>query len=207
MGRLRSLFTLPLLLTAIHPSSAAAQIHRAASAADSAGDAQPAAGWAKLLGKNYRSPDLVSVEATLDDSALTLTVRFAPGSFDPNRTLALIALDADGDSTTGTHSGNWPPGQDYSIQVGATAFHTATELTTFGNGVVTARDTIGPFTVLPDGYSLVLAPIASEQADKLRFYVMSQIALTEDGSTGVLDVIPGTAGGGEPKPSGWITLH
>ncbi len=209
-----ALLTLPILLAVAHSTPAAAQgeprTHRAASVSDAAGDAAPATRWAKALGKNYQSPDLISVVASLDDSALTITVRFAPGTFDANRTVALIALDADGDSTTGTRSGEWPAGEDYGIRVGATAFYTATELTTFsGDGAVAARDTLGPYTVLADGYSVRL-PLAANGAQwsRLRLYVMSQIALAEDGYTYVLDVVPGTAAAGnEPKPDGWIELR
>lgn len=203
---------LPILLMTgvLAPAAARGQSpsQLAANVSDSTGDARLLTRWATLLGKHYPSPDLISVAASLDDSVLSIVVRFAPGTFDPYRTLADIALDVDGDSTTGTRGGDWPAGEDYSLRIGATAFHSATELTTFANGVVTARDTIGPFSVLPDGYAVRLSLGANgPQWRRMRLYVTTQVALDEKGSTFVLDVIPGTAGADEPRASGWITLR
>ncbi len=208
------LLTFPFLLSIAHPAPGTAQdashANRVATVSDPAGDAQPATRWADLLGKNYRSPDLTSVVASVDDRALTVEVRFAPGTFDANRTVAVIALDTDGDLTTGTRSGEWPAGEDYSIRLGGTAYYTATERMTFSRtGTLAARDTLGPYTVLADGYAvrIPLAAIGGD-ASRLRLYVISQIALAEDRYSYVLDSVPGTTtSGNEPKPNGWIEVR
>ena len=69
------------------------------------------------------SPDLVFANATAAGGVLAMHIRFAPGTFDPERTQISIALDTDRDPSTGYH-GFYPYafdsnvlGADYMINI------------------------------------------------------------------------------------------
>lgn len=90
---------------------------------DPAGDAKsatPYVNWpdpALRLPTGYRSPDIVAVESRLEGHHLLVTVRFAPGTYDPDRTIVHIGIDADRDAETGSTLPGWARGFDYEAHV------------------------------------------------------------------------------------------
>lgn len=99
----------------------AQEVHR-----DPVGDAGSAAGYADWpdpalrLPVGYRSPDIVSVESRLEGDYLTVTVRFAPGTYDRDRTKVTVGVDADRDTSTGSKLAGWTHGIDYEAELWAT---------------------------------------------------------------------------------------
>jgi hypothetical protein len=71
-----------------------------------------------------RPADLVYTGVQVTDHALRLTVRFAPGSFDPSTTGAMVLLDTDLDPATSVHSAGFRP--DYLVSLHAGPVREAT---------------------------------------------------------------------------------
>ncbi|MCZ6485072.1 MAG: hypothetical protein O6826_05185, partial [Acidobacteria bacterium] len=74
------------------------QVEIFGSVADPSGDASPSE-------NDDPDPDVISATVTSDGINLTLTVRYAPGTFDPQLTQAVFLFDTDQDPNTG-HPGS-----------------------------------------------------------------------------------------------------
>jgi hypothetical protein len=76
-------------------------------------------GW--NLPANYPAPDIALVMAVVSEGVLRLSIRYAPGSFDPARTVASVNIDTDMDASTGWQEAGFLPGADYGFGFGGPA--------------------------------------------------------------------------------------
>ena len=162
------------------------------SAADPVGDAS--------TDPSAPSPDLISATATASDGNLKLSVRFNEGTFNPQTTMATFGLDMDQNPATGhpgvASSGTIDAqilGSDFIVQMGS-AFnlgqarifrYTGPPINTF---TLTA---FVPITTLANGIevSIPLRDLADDEGG-LNFKVTSASQVSENGFTGILDIMP-----------------
>lgn len=158
-------------------------------AIDPVGDAVAVAGAAPL-------PDLIAVSVTATSTDLRLSVRFAPGSFDADRTRAHFSFDTDQNPNTG-HPG---VAADGSMDANVIGLEYAVD---FAGAFATLLQHIGPpddffvlagtfpATATANGFdaSIPLSALGGNDG-RLNFKVTSTVRLTPTTFTGILDVLP-----------------
>lgn len=147
------------------------------------------------------APDLVSANATVNRGNLTLQLRFAPGTFDPNATMATVVLDIDQNNTTGfsgvdgAHNDARLIGHEYLIEAGSQSIGSTPTLATFNpaTGGFSSQKA-GTLTFVTDGVDVVM-PLSALGGDRgeLNFKVLAQTQITfpPDGTgyTGIVDYL------------------
>jgi CARDB protein len=160
-----------------------------------------ATGDALIDGRVPTAPDLVSANATVNRGNLTLQLRFAPGTFDPNATMATVVLDIDQNNTTGfsgvdgAHNDAGLIGHEYLIEAGSQSIGSTPTLATFNpaTGGFSSQKA-GTLTFVTDGVDVVM-PLSALGGDRgeLNFKVLAQTQITfpPDGTayTGIVDYL------------------
>jgi hypothetical protein len=156
---------------------------------DPVGDALP---W----GGVSVSPDLVSADAIAAGGVLAMHIRFAPGTFDPERTQISIALDTDQDPSTG-YQGFYPYAfdsnvlsTDYMITM-VTAARVASVNRCgglLGNGCAGSYQTT--VRVLPDEIGLSVPLPILHSNGRVNFKVCVSSFVPDKGYTPYLDCMP-----------------
>jgi len=144
------------------------------------------------------APDLVSGTARVDRGNLTLQLRFAPGTFDQNVTMATVIIDVDQNSATGfpgvdgANNDQSLIGAEYNLEVGSQSIGTTASLFTFAPGVGFTEQKVGAITYVTGGADVVL-PLSALGRDRgemnFKVLVQTQTSFPPDGVgyTGIVD--------------------
>jgi hypothetical protein len=142
-------------------------------------------------------PDLVSASVEAADGFLTLRVRFADGTFDPDVSAVTFSLDTDQDPATG-HPGvnaagtidNELIGSEFIVRMGSACQPGDATLRKFtgtlNQFVEVARATV---TVVTNGYDVSFPFARVEDDGRLNFKVTAAALISECGFTGILDIM------------------
>ena len=181
---MKRLYSLPLaaLLLLFAPHSAAAAPIYIGSVVDGLGGS---------LG-----PDIIFAGIVVDDSWITFTMRFAPGTLDPLTTKTSFTLDADQNSATGD---SWNGlGVEFLVIQGYLGNTGTASLTQFGGGPSVLLGTV-PVSFLADQveYSFARSLFGAEDGS-LDFIAAVQTALSGDSATPISDFAPDINRGAGP---------
>ena len=144
------------------------------------------------------NPDLVSATVIVQDVFTTMKVRFAPGTFNANTTVAQFLLDTDQNPATGhpgTNSGCVTDaaqiGSEYFVEFGSTVHGTTAQLqpylgtcNSFGPGTTTAA---GSVTYLADGMDVTFPRSLIANDDGFLNFKVVTFSFIGPGFTGVVD--------------------
>ena len=141
---------------------------------DPAGDALPDP-------SDRTSPDLVHGTIDVSNGTLMISVKFAPGAFDPATSRLTVQLDTDQNASTGIRAGNL--GVDYIIDMFASTGQ-ASVLKAVPTGACTATDpcyvqaSTAQLSVATDGMTATLPLSAVGSSDgRLMFRVLSYLSM------------------------------
>ena len=146
------------------------------------------------------SPDLISAAATASGGNLKLSVRFSEGTFNPQTTTATFGLDMDQNPATG-HPGVASSGtidgqilgSDFIVDMGSAFNRGQARISRYtGPPINTFTLTASvPITTLANGIdvSIPLRDLADDEGG-LNFKVTSASQVSENGFTGILDIMP-----------------
>lgn len=160
--------------------------------------------YVRMLGADYRSPDIRQVLATVRDGFLNIEVHFAPETFDPDRTKISLYLDTDEDMGTGVQRRDIPSGTDHMITFGARAYYpTSMHFAYAPSNPRGLGRPAGPYQILADGLaiSIPLERIGSVEP-RIRFYVAADVAFDRESSTTIMDGVPG-----DTVPTDWVPIR
>ncbi len=174
---------------------------------DREGDSHPITiypAYVQRLGTAYRSPDIRTVTAAVEDAFLNVEVNFAPGTFDPARTRVSLYLDTDDDASTGAQRTDLPSGADHMITFGASGYYPTSMHHIYpssGRGAVVRP--AEPYEILANGLAIriPLQRIGTDNS-RFRFYVAADVIFERGESTMIMDGVPG-----DTIPTGWIPLR
>jgi hypothetical protein len=147
------------------------------------------------------APDIASISATAANGALTLSVRFAQGAFDPHRTSVSFHLDTDQNPATGqpgvAASGtldNGIIGVDYIVNIGSDYYGASASLLKYGGTLNFFTGVAGgpfPVTYTADGMDVTI-PLSAigNTSGLINFKATSVLQVSVNGFTGILDTAP-----------------
>lgn len=146
-------------------------------------------------------PDITLVSAARNKDSLTIAVRFAPRSFDPQTANAIIGVDSDGNAATGFSSrpSYWPRGADYELRL---SLESARLMSASGGTSVN----LGRPEFLGDGYSIQVA-LASLgiNRDSVALYTFGADAGLSDAAPGGQQYGAGVSSALIPSAEYWRT--
>jgi len=145
------------------------------------------------------SPDLISMTATAAGGTLTLSVRFAPGTFDSQTTEAEVLLDTDQNPTTGSPGSDAGGvhdagiiGVDYLMRMGSALNGSQARVFQYA-GTPNSFTAIGSTTVtfVTDGMDVTIPlSLLGHDDGQMNIKVTTAAQVSPTGSTGVLDYMP-----------------
>ncbi len=145
------------------------------------------------------SPDLASATITVSSGSMTINVRFATGTFNPNTTFIQTGIDTDQNPSTG-HPGsnasgiddNGIIGTDYIVDMGSDYYGNQAEIMHYA-GTPNSFTHVGyvPVTYVGNGMDVIIPlSIISNDDGRLNFKVTCATQISPGGFTGVLDTMP-----------------
>ena len=186
---------LALLLLLSVPHYAAAGPVYVASVADAVGD-------------SFSGPDIVFAGIVIDDSWVTFTMRFAPGTLDPATTKSSFTLDTDQNSATGVPWNGL--GAEVLISQGYLGDTATAHLTPLAGGFTPGSSAVSFFANRIE-YSFARSLFGAEDGS-LDFIAAVQTALSANSSTPINDFAPdfgnwpGSTAVRVPEPSTFAML-
>jgi len=136
-------------------------------------------------------PDLLSASIEITSgNRMVISVRCAPGTFDPPTTYIQVGLDADQNPATGDPFEGL--GLEYIVNMGSSYYGEEAEVQRFSGGDPAYRR-VGtvPITRVGDGIDVgIPLSMLGDDDGRLTFRVVSSYYLGGNGFTGILDYMP-----------------
>jgi hypothetical protein len=148
------------------------------------------------IAADYRAPDLLSVSGEVLGGILQVRLLLAPSTYDRERTKAIVYVDSDLDTRTGTSGPDWQAGADYSFELlrGRYSVFSHRKVGYGETGRIGAYEVAGDTVVL----RFPLEPLGGRR--EVRVSALTLIDIADRVTSQIIDAAPG----GSEQPTGWV---